>query len=259
MNIHTGIFQGKIKNFPGLKTPPVRSSDPTVQYSVGPMVRSYTRHVPILRTFFISELLGSRSSGLTSLTCQKKSQKLSRAKLSRAKLSRRKLSRGKLSRGKLSRGKLSGGKFSTFQGKNRDGTHRVFRACDAGRACDCCSGPPCGPGEVLDALRKSEPCTFQQSFWAVTPHELTDSLTHTHTVLLGLHVERVRGLKRRECARRAACNTGCQCHGPFGHWLTLHLAWLRSLLGRTVAMTRRPRRLVQQNCVSVGSRHKLGL
>jgi hypothetical protein len=29
--IHTGIFQGKIKNFPGLKTPPVRSSDPTVQ------------------------------------------------------------------------------------------------------------------------------------------------------------------------------------------------------------------------------------
>ncbi len=51
--IHTGIFQGKIKNFPGLETPPVRSSDPTVQYSVGPMVRSYTRHVPILRKFFI--------------------------------------------------------------------------------------------------------------------------------------------------------------------------------------------------------------
>jgi hypothetical protein len=30
-DIHTGIFQGKIKNFPGLETPPVRSSDPTVQ------------------------------------------------------------------------------------------------------------------------------------------------------------------------------------------------------------------------------------
>ena len=63
--IHTGIFQGKIKNFPGLETPPVRSSDPTVQYSVGPMVRSYTRQVPILRTFFITEFRGSRSSGLT--------------------------------------------------------------------------------------------------------------------------------------------------------------------------------------------------
>ena len=68
LDIHTGIFQGKIKNFPGLETPPVRSSDPTVQYSVGPMVRSYTRHVPILRTFFITEFRGSRSSGLT---CQK--------------------------------------------------------------------------------------------------------------------------------------------------------------------------------------------
>jgi hypothetical protein len=49
------------------------------------------------------------------LTCQKKSQKLSRGKLSRAKLSRGKLSRGKLSRGKLSRGKLSRGKL--FRGK----------------------------------------------------------------------------------------------------------------------------------------------
>ena len=187
---------------------------------------------------------------MTGLTCQKKSQKLSRGKTFQGK---------NFPGEKLSRGKLSRRKLSTFQGKNRDGTHRASRACDAGRACDCYSGPPCGPGEVLDALRKSETCTFQQSFWAVTPHELTDSLTHTHTVLLGLHVERVRGLKRRECARRAACNTGCQCHGPFGHWLTLHLAWLRSLLGRTVAMTRRSRRLVQQNCVSVGRRHRLGL
>ena len=133
------------------------------------MLRSYTRYVPILRTFFISELRESQSSGLTGLTCQKKSQKLSRGKLSRGKLSRVKLSRvklsrGKLSRGKLSRGKLSRGKLSTFQGENRDGTHRVFRACDAGRACDCYSGPPCGPGEVLDALRKSETCTFQRSY-----------------------------------------------------------------------------------------------
>jgi hypothetical protein len=30
-HIHTGIFQEKIKNFPGLETPPVRSSDLTVQ------------------------------------------------------------------------------------------------------------------------------------------------------------------------------------------------------------------------------------
>jgi hypothetical protein len=220
------------------------------------MVRSYTRHVPILRTFFITEFRGSRSSGLT---CKKNVKNFPGENFPGQKLSRGKLSRGKLSRGKLSRGKLSRGKFSTFQGKNRDGTHRVFRACDAGRACDCYSGPPCGPGEVLDALRKSETCTFQRSFWAVTPHELIDSLTHTHTVLLGLHVERVRGLKRREWARRVACNTGCHCHGPFGHCLTLHLAWLRSLLCRTVAMTWGSRRLVQQNCVSVGSRHRLGL
>jgi hypothetical protein len=66
------------------------------------MVRSYTRHVPILRTFFISEFRGSRSSGLT---CQKNIQKLSRGKLSRGKLSRGKLSKN-LSRGNLSRGKL---------------------------------------------------------------------------------------------------------------------------------------------------------
>jgi hypothetical protein len=51
-------------------------------------------------------------------------------------------------------------------------------------ATSCYSGPPCGPGQVLDALQKSETCTFQRSFWAVTPHERTDSLTHTHTVLL---------------------------------------------------------------------------
>ncbi len=61
-HIHTEIFQGKIKNFPGLETPPDRSSDPTVQYSVGPMVRSYTRHVPILQMFFISELGGPGAS-----------------------------------------------------------------------------------------------------------------------------------------------------------------------------------------------------
>ena len=84
-DIHTGIFQGKIKSFPGSETQPVRSSDPTVQYSVGPMVRSYTRHVPILRTFFITEFRGSRSSGLT---CKKKSQKLSRGKTFQGKLSR---------------------------------------------------------------------------------------------------------------------------------------------------------------------------
>ena len=103
-HIHTGIFQGKIKNFPGLKTPPVRSSDPTVQYSVGPMVRSYTRYVPILRTFFITEFRGSRSS---CLTCEKKVKNFPGEKLSRAKLSRGKLSRGKLSRGKTFQGKLS--------------------------------------------------------------------------------------------------------------------------------------------------------
>jgi hypothetical protein len=57
-DIHTGIFQGKIKKIPGLETPPVRSSDPTVQYSVGPMIRFYTRHVPILQTFFIREFRG---------------------------------------------------------------------------------------------------------------------------------------------------------------------------------------------------------
>ena len=96
-NIHTGIFQGKIKNFPGLETPPFSSSDPTVQYSVGPMVRSYTRYVPILRTFFISEFRGSRSSGLT---CKKKVKNFPGPKLSRAKLSRGKLSRGKTFQGK---------------------------------------------------------------------------------------------------------------------------------------------------------------
>jgi hypothetical protein len=38
------------------------------------MVRSYTGHLPMLRTFFISEFWGSLSSYLT---CQKKSKKLS--------------------------------------------------------------------------------------------------------------------------------------------------------------------------------------
>jgi hypothetical protein len=208
------------------------------------MVRSYARHVPILRTFFISELLGSRSSGLT---CKKKSQKLSRGNFP-----------GENFPGENFPGEnFPGENFLTFQGKNMDGTHRVARACYAGRACDCYSGPPCGPGEVLDALQKSETCTFHQSFWAVTPHERTDSLTQTHTVLLGLHVERLRGLKRREWARKVACNTGCHCHGLFWHSLTLHLAWLRSLLCRTVTMTRRSRRLFQENCVSVGRRHRL--
>ena len=111
-NIHTGIFQGKIKNFPGWETPLVRSSDPTVQYSVGPMVRSYTRHVPILRTFFITEFRGSRSSGLT---CEKKVKNFPGEKLSRAKLSRAKLSRGKTFQGKTFQGKNFPGE--TFQGK----------------------------------------------------------------------------------------------------------------------------------------------
>ncbi len=48
---------------------------------------------------------------------------------------------------------------------------------------------------MLDALRKSETCAFQRSCWAVMQHPQTDLLTHTHTVLLGLYVESVRGLK----------------------------------------------------------------
>jgi hypothetical protein len=55
-DIHTGIFQGKSKNFPGFEIPPVQNSDPTVQYSVGPIVRSYFGYVCILQTFFITEL-----------------------------------------------------------------------------------------------------------------------------------------------------------------------------------------------------------
>ena len=102
-HIHTGIFQGKIKNFPGLETPPVRSSDPTVQYSVGPMVRSYTRHVPILRTFFITEFRGSRSSGLT---CKKTSKTF----------------QGKTFQGKTFQGKTFQGK--TFQGKTFQGNRK---------------------------------------------------------------------------------------------------------------------------------------
>ncbi len=148
------------------------------------------------------------------MTCQKKESKTFQGKTLQGKTLQGKTFQGKTLQGKTFQRKTFQGKFFTFQGKNRDGTHRVSRACDAGRACDCYSGPPCGLGEELDALRKSKTCTFQRSFWAVTPHERTDSLTHTHTVLLGLHVERVRGLKRREWSRRVACNTGCHCHGP---------------------------------------------
>jgi hypothetical protein len=185
------------------------------------------------------------------LTCKKNSIRTFQGKLSRENFP------GKTFQGKLSRDNFTG---TTFQGDNTDGTHRFFSACDAARGRARYSGAPCSPDEVLDALRKSETCAlaFQQSFWAVTPQRLTNSLTHTHTVLLGLHDKSVRGLKRREWARRAACNTGCHCHGPFGHSLSRHLAWLGCLLCRTVAMTRRSRRLFQQNSVSVSSRHRLG-
>ena len=46
---------GNVTFFQQPKLPPVRPSDPTVQFSVGPTVRTYTRNVPILRTFFITE------------------------------------------------------------------------------------------------------------------------------------------------------------------------------------------------------------
>ena len=46
---------GKALLFQGMKTPPFRTSDPTVQSSVGPTVRSYTRDVHILQTLFITE------------------------------------------------------------------------------------------------------------------------------------------------------------------------------------------------------------
>ncbi len=156
-NIHTGIFQGKIKNFPGLETPQVRSSDPTVQYSVGPMVHFYTRYVPILRTLFITELRGSRSSGLT---CQKKVKNFPGEKLSRAKLSRAKLSRGNFPGRKLSRGETFQGK--TFQGKGKaeKDTPKAF-AGDARCNEDRYPWSRRGPLEVLDRLGRPESCGFQ--------------------------------------------------------------------------------------------------
>ncbi len=60
VHIDTGICQGKLEdqNFPGFENPQVHHSDSTLQYSVGPMTRSYSRYVPILRTFFITEFRG---------------------------------------------------------------------------------------------------------------------------------------------------------------------------------------------------------
>ena len=147
VDIHTGIFQGKIKNFPGLETPPVRSSDPTVQYSVGPMVRSYTRHVPILRTFFITEFRGSRSSGLT---CQKKSKPF----------------QGKNFPGQNFPGEnFPGENFTGEQEKREKDTPKAFVG-DARCVEDRYPGPRRGPLEVLDRLGRPESCGFEGSFWA---------------------------------------------------------------------------------------------
>ncbi len=46
---------GKANLFQGLQNRLVHTSNPTLQYSVGPKVRSYARYVTILRTFFNSE------------------------------------------------------------------------------------------------------------------------------------------------------------------------------------------------------------
>ena len=47
--------RGNVIFFQAPEIPRVRTSDPTVQSSVGPTVRSYTRYVAILQTFFITE------------------------------------------------------------------------------------------------------------------------------------------------------------------------------------------------------------
>ena len=55
--IHAGIFQRKSNIFSGYKTPPVRTSDPTIQY------RSDLRYVPMLGMFLSYECSLLRSFG----------------------------------------------------------------------------------------------------------------------------------------------------------------------------------------------------
>ncbi len=107
------VFRKKVitpQNFPGFKNPLDHSSYPTVQYLVRPMIRSYTRHVPILRTFFITEFLGARSS---CLTCHKSEN-----------------FPGKTFQGKLSRenfpGKTFQGTLYTEKGKWEKGAPKAF-------------------------------------------------------------------------------------------------------------------------------------
>ncbi len=97
VHIHTGIFQGKDQNFAGFENPPIQNSYPTVQYSVGPMIRSYSRYGPILRTFFITEF---RRALASFLTCHEMSQNFP----------------GKTFQGNLSRENFPG---TTFQGEGK--------------------------------------------------------------------------------------------------------------------------------------------
>ncbi len=82
-----------------------------------------------------------------------------------------------------------------FPGKKHGWNWPFFRTCDAARGSDRYPGAPWGQDKELDALLKSETCAVQRSFWAVTPHHLPVLLTHTHTVLLGLHVESVKTVR----------------------------------------------------------------
>ena len=54
-DIHTAFFQRKRHFFPAAQTPTGSTFRSDSSVSVGPTVRTYTRNVPILRTFFITE------------------------------------------------------------------------------------------------------------------------------------------------------------------------------------------------------------
>ena len=72
--IHTDVFQRKRHLFPGNENHTGSNFRSDNSVSVGPTVRSYARHVPKLRTFFITEF---REPGAPWSPANKKSQSFS--------------------------------------------------------------------------------------------------------------------------------------------------------------------------------------
>ena len=112
------------------------------------MVRSYTRHVPILRTFFITEFQGVPE---LLLTCKKKVKNFPKENFPGE--------------------NLPGENFPGEQEKREKDTPKAFAGdvrCDE----DHYPWPRRGPLEVHDRLGRPESCGFEGSFWAFTEVEV---------------------------------------------------------------------------------------